>query len=266
MVFKTISQFLVLLHITALALPARSWAENPDLGKHFATAGVTGTFILLDAGEERLHVFNPGRSSQRFLPASTFKVANALIALDTGAVKSLDEVIPYGGTKEYFKSWEKDMTIGQAMKVSNVAVFHTIAKRIGLETYREKLRQFDYGNADPGESMDQRFWLTGPLKISAIEQVEFLCKLTAGELDLKPTTFSNVRAMIEYEKAEDYAIYAKTGWAGPDEPQIGWWVGWVEKQNRIYPFALNIDIKQDEDAPKRMAIGKACLKDLLELP
>jgi beta-lactamase class D len=244
----------------------RSLNEKPSLQTHFEKAGVTGTFVLYHRVEDQFLVGNSKRAKVRFFPASTFKVANALIALDTGAVKDLEEIIPYGGTKEYFKNWEQDMTIGQAMRTSNVAVFHTIAKRIGLATYREKLSAFSYGNADPGASIDNRFWLTGPLKISAMEQVEFIRKLTSRELDIKRSSFLAVRSMIEVEKTDTYTIFAKTGWAGPDEPQIGWWVGWVEKNGMSYPFALNIDIKKDEDAPKRMEIGKACLKELLNLP
>lgn len=237
--------------------------EASNLKAHFENEGVSGTFAIYDPTKDTVFVHNENRSSQRFRPASTFKVANAIIALDSGVVKNSEEVIPYGGWQEYFKNWEQDMTIVQAMKASNVAVFHTIARRIGLDKYRDTLAA--YGYADPGESIDNRFWLNGPLKISALEQVEFSRKVTSAELLADAVAIALTKEMILYKETRLYRIYAKTGWAGPDDPQIGWWVGWIEYDGLSYPFALNIDIRNDEDAPKRLTIAKACMKELLGL-
>lgn len=240
-------------------------AVVPYLEDHFKGSNVVGTFVVYHPKFKHFLVSENDRVYARFLPASSFKIPNALIALETGVVKDEDEVIPYGGGKEYFKSWEKDMTLPQAMKASNVAVFHTVAKRIGLESYRDKLNDFGYGNADPGDSIDQRFWLTGPLGVSPIEQVEFLRKLIDGALPVSDRSFELVKSMIQIEETDEYSLYAKSGWAGPDDPQIGWWVGWVEKEGSRYPFALNIDIKNNEDAKQREVVARACLKELLQL-
>ncbi len=56
--------------------------ERPDLGRFFA--GVEGTFVLLDAQTRRIIRYNPERARTRFLPASTYKIPNTLIALETG--------------------------------------------------------------------------------------------------------------------------------------------------------------------------------------
>lgn len=251
--------FFFALVVLSCALPANEIVIQPHLGRFFAKAEVTRTFVLYHPLRNQTLVYNRERSKQRFRPASSFKVANAIIALDVGAVEDTEEVIPYGGTEEYFKSWEQDMTIIQAMKTSNVAVFHTIARRIGLDRYREILRAYQYGNGDPGTTIDNRFWLNGPLKISAMEQVEFFRKLTTDELPAKEEAIHSTKKMILFEQTEIRTIYAKTGWAGPDEPQIGWWVGWVDFGGTAFPFALNIDIRKNEDAPKRLTIGKACI-------
>ena len=42
-----------------------------------------GVFVLYDLQSKELHVSDPQRAKQRFTPASTFKVLNALIALQT---------------------------------------------------------------------------------------------------------------------------------------------------------------------------------------
>ncbi len=60
----------------------------------FRDAGVEGTFVLLDEGRGELRGHNRERAEQRLSPASTFKVANALIGLSVGAVQNVDEVFP----------------------------------------------------------------------------------------------------------------------------------------------------------------------------
>ena len=66
-------------------------------------------------------------------------------------------------------------------------------------------------------------------------------------------------------RQDDHAnLYAKTGWYMPDDRknQIGWWVGWVEKDGKVYAFALNVDITDDTVAAKRVPLGKAALQAL----
>ena len=39
----------------------------------------------------------------------------------------------------------------------------------------------------------------------------------------------------------------------------------MERDGKVYPFALNIDLKCDADAEKRIPIGRDCLKALGKL-
>jgi beta-lactamase class D len=61
-------------------------------------------------------------------------------------------------------------------------------------------------------------------------------------------------------------LRGKTGWVGfPDrqvKPEIGWLVGYLEKNKNVYFFATNIDISKDSDASKRMELTRRCFKDL----
>ena len=54
---------------------------HPEWDHAFAAQGVQGTFVLCRPALERLDVLDLDRAKQRFLPASTFKIANALVAL-----------------------------------------------------------------------------------------------------------------------------------------------------------------------------------------
>src|SRR5688572_1047478 len=99
----------LILGFSLSSLSARSYREAPELEKLFAEKGVQGTFALLDSETDTIIVSNEARAKQRFTPASTFKIANSLIGLETGAVKNVDEVLPYGGKPQRFKHWERDM-------------------------------------------------------------------------------------------------------------------------------------------------------------
>jgi len=177
----------------------------------------------------------------------------------------VDEVLPYGGKPQRIKEWERDMGLREAIKISNVPIYQELARRIGIERMREGVKKLGYGNMEIGNVVD-RFWLDGPLAISAIEQAEFLQRLIKGSLPINPDAMRAVKEITLLEKTDAYELHAKTGWfVGPTPPQIGWWVGWIERENKVYPFALNFDMTKDEDAAKRILIGRECLKALGKL-
>jgi beta-lactamase class D len=240
---------------------AHDMDQYPALAKHFDEAGVKGTFVLYDVSANRFIAHNLPRAQMRFIPASTFKLPNSLIGLTTGAVKSVDEVLPYGGKPQPFKAWEQDMALRDAIKVSNVPVYQELARRIGPERMRQNLAAIPYGNAEIGSEVDT-FWLKGPLKISAVEQTEFLARLAQGQLPFPAKVQQSVRDIAQLEQGADWVLYGKTGWTTTPDPDIGWWVGWVAKGDRIYAFAVNIDMPERDDVAKRVELGKACLKTL----
>ncbi len=64
------------------------------------------------------------------------------------------------------------------------------------------------------------------------------------------------------EKTDACESHAKTEWSIATRPSICWWVGWIERENKSYPFALNIEMTSDSDAEKRISIARACLQAL----
>jgi len=262
---KRVSILLIALAVSIHSLSAQKYQEVPELMKCFEDAGIVGTFVLFDAATETMLVWDEGRAKRRFTPASTFKIANSLIGLDVGAVKNVDQALPHGGKPQPRKEWERDMGLREAIKISNVPVYQELARRIGIERMREGVRKLGYGNMKIGSVVD-RFWLDGPLAISAVEQAEFLHRLVRGSLPIDPKALQAVKEITLLEKTETYELHGKTGWlVAPTPPHIGWWVGWIERGNKVYPFALNIDIRRDADADKRIPIGRACLKALGKL-
>jgi beta-lactamase class D len=54
----------------------------------FRAAGVDGAFVLLDVTRNELTVVNPDIAGRRYVPCSTFKIPNTVVALETGALPS----------------------------------------------------------------------------------------------------------------------------------------------------------------------------------
>jgi beta-lactamase class D len=236
-----------------------------DLRAVFDAAGVRGSFALLDVTARTTTVVDGRRAETPMVPASTFKVPHALVALETGVVKSPDEVIPWDGTPQPFPDWERDMTMREAVSISNAAAFQVIARRIGLKREQQWLDRLGYGNRRVGTEVD-RFWLDGPLKISAVEQTRFMEGLAAQRLPASREHQRTVRELIKVEEKDGYALFAKSGWQNAPNPGTGWWAGWVERDGRVYTFALNIDIVQDGDSGKRATVARELLQRLNVLP
>lgn len=255
---------LLFLVVSGQLLFARTFEEVSEIATIFQKQGLAGTFVLLDASNDKAFISNKARAEQRFIPASTFKIANSLIGLDTGAVRDVEEVLPYGGKPQRFKAWEHDMGLRDGIKVSNVPVFQELARRIGLERMRAGVKKLGYGNMEIGTVVDQ-FWLKGPLTISAVEQTDFLHRLVEGKLPVKEEAVRAVKEITLLEKTDSYELHAKAGWLSNDNQQVGWWVGWIEREGKTYPFALNFDMTKDADAEKRIPLGRECLRVLGKL-
>lgn len=239
---------------------AAEWKESPELARLFRQENVSGTFIVHDLAQDSYTVHDRRRAETRYIPASTYKIPNSLIGLATGVVANVDQVLPYGGGPTRRPEWAHDMSLRDAIRISNVPVYQGLARRIGPERMRSSLRQFDYGNMDPGTVVDT-FWLEGPLKISAVEQTVFLDKLVQDKLPVPKAAMAAVREILRQEGSAE--LYAKTGWGvPPDGKEIGWWVGWVKKDGKLYTFALNLDIPDDATGARRVPLGKASLQAL----
>ncbi len=235
--------------------------ERDDLGKHFKSAGVEGTFVLYDAQQGGYLAYDRTRADSGFVPASTFKILNALIALETRAVEDENETIKWDGVIRGFDAWNQDHNLRSAVRYSAVWFFQEIARRIGEARMWHYVQAAEYGNTNIDGGID-RFWLDGELRISAIEQIQFLRKLYDNNLPFSDSTIDVVKHILIVEEKEAYTLRAKTGWADLDTGGIGWWVGYVERGDDIYFFATNIDIHSDEDAAARVAVTRAILRDL----
>ncbi len=263
--FFWLGAFILLSVISALAQEPEL-KEVAELKGLFANQKAVGTFVLMDAKTGAVMVHDGKRAQKRFIPASTFKIPNSLIGLETEAIKSVDEVLPYGGKPQFMPEWEHDMGLREAIRISAVPIYQELARRVGLERMREQLKVMQYGNQETGTKVDQ-FWLKGPLKISAVEQAAFLLRMVRGEFSRSDAHFKAVREITQQEKKGELTLHAKTGWGTVDKPGIGWWVGWIEDDGRVTAtFALNMDMPKMSGGKTRILLGRECLAKLAYFP
>ncbi len=229
-----------LLGLVALARAEPTPTFDPALAAPFAARQVSGVFAALDARTGTIVTNDPVRAATRFLPCSTFKIPNSLIALECGAVENVDTVIPWDHVERWNKAWNRDYTMREALPRSTVWFYQELARRVGPERMREWLRRIGYGNADIGGGID-RFWLDGALRISALEQLDFLRRFRDRQLPFRPEVQAAVLEILIADQRDGWVLRGKTGTALEGERGLGWYVGWVETPRGPVYFALNLD-------------------------
>ena len=254
-------------------LPAEADIERVDLSAFFEDA--EGTFVLWRTGAERLQIHNVERARQRFIPASTFKIANSLIALETGVAAGPDFELAWDPERVSVKSWwpsswKQDQTLRSALQNSVYWYYQELARRIGPSRMKAYLEQFDYGNRNISGGIDQ-FWLEGELLISPLEQVDFVRRLYFGELGVSERTTRLVKDMLVLEETPAYRLSGKTGTANltPPTRELGWLVGYFERGEEVCFYALNMEgeeVWEKWPPRKRKGLVLSLLRRLEVLP
>lgn len=241
--------------------PETSLLPFVDFQKVFDNNGVKGAFLLYDLKNDTTLVFNESRTQNGYLPASTFKIINSMIALETEVIKDEEETIKWDGKKRFVEIWNQDHNLRSGFKYSVVWFYQELARRIGEERMQHFIDTVGYGNQDIGGGIDL-FWLNGNIRITMLEQIDFLRKLYKNELPFSRRTMDIVKDIMILEKTDGYTLKAKTGWAARVEPNIGWFVGFLERKDNVYFFANNINIVEEEDNIARKEITMQVLEKL----
>lgn len=260
----------IIVNIILLASVCSAKDEvRPDFKKYFDDYNLTGAFVLYDTNNKKFYRYNPARVKQPLIPASTFKIANSLIGLEIGLIPDINHVFKWDGKKRVLSDWEKDFDLKGAFQASCVPCYQELARNIGADRMQKFLNKLNYGNKNISGGIDQ-FWLTGGLRISPEEEVKFLRKLYAEQLPLSKRSQQIVKRIMLREEKPAYKIYGKTGWQTEDpnntdgKYSIGWYVGFLEQNNNVYFFALNVETENTQKTfgAARMEITSKILKDL----
>ncbi|NJN57995.1 MAG: class D beta-lactamase [Leptolyngbyaceae cyanobacterium SL_5_9] len=234
-----------------------------DLAQPFEQLGIEGAILIYDQNADQFYEHNPSRNATAFFPLSTFKIFNALVSLETGVMRDDVTVLTWDGVEREFPTWNRDTNLRQGFKDSVVWFYQVLARKVGYERMQDFINQVSYGNRNigPAEAID-RFWLEGPLQITPRQQIEFLQKLYQNELPFSQRTIDLVKDIMVFERTPTYVLRGKTGWSDIVEPDLGWFVGYLEQNDNVYFFATNIDIQDDDDPSVRIEVTRRSLRAL----
>jgi beta-lactamase class D len=238
-----------------------SCSTNSSTKNYIDDNQIKATIIVSSLSTGKEDIINKERCEERFLPASTFKIPNTLIALQEGIIKNENDILKWDGKDKGVKEWNKDQSLKTAFPISCVWFYQELAKKVGIEKYLEYLNEMDYGNKKTGTKIDT-FWLEGDIKISAKEQIEFLKKVYKEDYSFNKNYYKILKKIMIEEKTSEYILRGKTGWAQRSKTQIGWYVGYIETQKDTCFFACNLDITNNSDANYRKNLVLRYLKEL----
>lgn len=243
--------------------------QDDSLGKYFSENKVEGCFAIMDNATGKFTVYNLGRyRDSSYLPASTFKIVNSLVGLQTGKIVSDSMIIRWDSVKRWNEDWNKDLTMYEAFRVSSLPYYQEVARRIGHDTMQLWLDSLKYGAQYDTQKVVIRgavdsFWINNHIKVTPDQQLGLVKKLYFDQLPFFKTYQEMVKRAMLFENNTNYRLGYKTGMGFRENGNLlGWVVGWIEENGHPYFFVLNMETP-DKDAEMRN-IRMKVLKDILK--
>ena len=260
-----------------------------DLSSYFD--GYEGSFVLYDLKNDHWHIYDMEHALSRTSPDSTYKIYDALFALEEGVITPADSSMTWDGTAYPFAAWNKDQDLDTAMRASVNWYFEKIDRQLGSSVIRNYLQRIGYGNETiPADitAGSSPYWLQSSLKISPVEQVQLLAALYDNLPGFAPEHINAVKDSIrlystadtslenasagnasaagtspENASAGNTAFYGKTGTGRVDgQDRNGWFIGFFEVPDNTCFFAVNIQGSSGAAGSRAAGIAKAVLSAL----
>lgn len=256
--------FLISTFLFQVSCSVNKAKTDNSLKKYFDDNKVDGCFTMLNNATGEITVYNMELDTMRFSPASTFKIVNSLVGLQTGRITNDTMMIKWDGIKRSPASWNKDMGMAEAFKESCVPYYQEVARRIGRDTMQHWIDSLGYGNKNIDGPIDS-FWLNNQLKISPDEQLGLVKRLYFDQLPFRKSVQQMLRDVMLQEDNTAYKLSYKTGRDFDEKGTgLGWVVGWIEENKHVYFFVTFVkapDATTDISAV-RMNITKGILKQM----
>ena len=243
---------------TSASLPKDAVIQIDDLSYFFAD--YDGCFVLYDSNNDTWDIYNETLATKRLSPNSTYKIYSALFALENGTIAPNASTLTWNGQSYPFPAWNQDQTLTSAMRNSVNWYFQTLDQKADFDALKEFYKRIGYGNHDLSGGVSE-FWLESSLKISTVEQVELLRKLYANEFQFDDQNVQAVKDSLKLSTSDQSVLFGKTGTGVINGESInGWFIGYVESDNRTWFFATNIQGTDHADSLSASAITLQILK------
>ncbi len=231
-----------------------------DLSAYFN--GYEGSFVLYDPANAQWHIYNMDAALARTAPDSTYKIYDALFALEAGIITPEHSYIAWNNEVYPFSAWNAGQTLRSAMSSSVNWYFQALDQQLGRPRLYACLQEISYGNERLTGGLSS-YWLESTLKISPIEQVELLKKLYDNRFPFAPENIQAVKDSIFLTASENGQIYGKTGTGRVNGHNInGWFIGWIETAGQTYFFVANIKADNKADGSTAAQITFSILSDM----
>lgn len=213
-------------------------------------------------------------------PASTFKVPLAVMGYDSGILMDADRPAWdfQEGYADWMENWKTTVTPRDWLDKSVVWYSQELTKKLGYQKFQAYVDAFDYGNKDLAGDAGKdngltHAWLGSSLKITPLEQAQFLDKLINRKLGVSDQAYQfTAEAIQKVTLANGWVVSGKTGTSrrtnadgtsDADQRQLGWYIGWAEKDARKVIF---VHLVVDETRQETFAGPRAKEELLKALP
>lgn len=217
--------------------------QSPEFQSILDSAGVKGAILIYDFQKDIYYSNDFTWANSGKLPASTYKIPNSIIALETGVVENDSTLFIWDGQERAVSVWEEDLIFRDAFHYSCVPCYQDIARKIGAERMNTFLSKLSFGKMNVDTTNIDQFWLEGKSKISQFEQIDFLKRFYEKKLPITEKTDKIMKRMMVIDANNDYTLRGKTGWSNRNDHNNGWFVGYLEKEDNTYFFAANVEPK-----------------------
>ena len=232
-----------------------------DLSSYFGA--YDGCFVLYNAKADAWKIYNPELAVLRLSPDSTYKIYDALFALEEGIITPEDSFIAWNGETYPFAAWNEDQTLCSAMENSVNWYFTSLDEQLGKTAVSDYIQGIGYGNENISGGFPT-YWMESSLKISPIEQVELLTGLYENRFDFDSENIDAVKDAIHLSSHDGATLYGKTGTGRINGQDVsGWFVGFVKTKNQTYFFATNIGANKDATGSRAAEITMEILNGIM---
>ena len=214
--------------------------------------------------EQNGKTVSEGQCEQRHPPQSTFKIAISLMGYNEGILRDeTHPLVPFKeGDADDVENWRQPHNPMLWMQNSCVWYSRFVTKKLGMDKFTSYVKQFNYGNEDVSGDRGKNngltnSWISSSLRISPTEQIKFLNKLLLSKLPVSVKSRQYTYNIVYLKDLQDgWKLYGKTGTGdllnndGTHDVtrERGWFVGWIEKENRKIVFAQYLEVKNVKDA------------------
>ncbi|MEO9660927.1 MAG: class D beta-lactamase [Maribacter dokdonensis] len=208
-------------------------------------ADTNGSIVIYNLTKDTYYSNNFDWALQGKLPASTFKITNTIIGLETGVIESDSTIFRWDGEQKWLDLWEQDLVLRDAFQFSCVPCYQSVASKIGPQQMNQYVNKLQYGNLKIDESNITDFWLEAESRINQMQQIDFLKRFYTNKLPISKRTTKIVKTILLIDENIAFTLSGKTGLSIANNQYNGWFVGYIEVGNDVYFFATNLEPKSD---------------------